>query len=72
MSDFGRMREYAGAQADYIEELEAVIDGLPEGTRSMFPTRPEALADNPLAPPEQPPTDRPTEPPAEPPAEPAP
>ena len=48
MSDFGRMREYAGAQADYIAELEAVIDGLPTTTKSKFPARPEALKDTSL------------------------
>ena len=61
MSDFGRMREYAGAQADYIAELEEVIAGLPPADREAFPTRPESLADNPLAPPEQPPAEPPAE-----------
>ena len=54
MSDFGRMREYAGAQAEYIQELESIIDGLPATTKSKFPARPEALNDNPLAPPAPP------------------
>lgn len=64
MSDFGRMREYAGAQADYIAELEEVIAGLPPETRDTFPARPDSLADNPLAPPEQPAIEEP--PPEEP------
>lgn len=67
MSDFGRMREYAGEQQQYIEELESIIDGLPATTKSKFPARPEGLQDTSLlAPPPQP---APVEPP---PTEPAP
>lgn len=68
MSDFGRMREYAGEQQAYIEELEAIIDGLPATTKSKFPTRPEGLKDTslldpPVAPaPEPAPEPAPTEP----------
>ena len=70
MSDFGRMREYAGAQADYIAELEEIIDGLPATSKSKFPARPEALNDSPFAPPPAPPPEpAPVEPP---PTEPAP
>ena len=70
MSDFGRMREFAGDQADYIAELEAIIAELPPTQKSKFPARPESLADNPLAPPSLPPA--PPEPAPEPPPEPAP
>lgn len=63
MSDFGRMREYAGEQMDYIAELEEIIATLPPETRSMFPSRPEGLTDPfAIAPVEEPPAE---EPPAE-------
>lgn len=55
MSDFGRMREFAGEQQEYIEELETIIDGLPATTKSKFPGRPAGLKDTSLlAPPPQP------------------
>ena len=43
MSDFGRMREFAVMQADYIDELESIIEGLPATSKSKFPTRPAEL-----------------------------
>lgn len=73
MSDFGRMREYAGAQADYIEELETIIDGLPTTTKNKFPMRPDILLDVPWTVPEPPQPPPAAPPPVEPPpAEPAP
>jgi len=65
------MREYAGEQQQYIEELESIIDGLPATTKSKFPARPEVLQDTSLLdPPPQPaPEPAPVEPP---PTEPAP
>ena len=66
MSDFGRMREYAQAQADYIEELEEVIDGLPPSSKSKFPPRPEALQDTSLLDPPPAPAPDPAPAPTEP------
>ena len=67
MSDFGRMREYAGEQQAYIESLEEIIDGLPATTKSKFPARPASLNDSPFAPPPAPaPEPAPEPPPTEP------
>lgn len=74
MSDFGRMREFAGEQLAYIEELEAIIDGLPLTSKNKFPGRPEGLKDTSLLdPPAPPPEPAPApEPAPEPEPEPAP
>lgn len=71
MSDFGRMREFAGAQADYIAELEEIIDGLPATSKSKFPPRPDSLKDTSLLAPPAPPPPEPA-PAPEPAPEPAP
>lgn len=73
MSDFGRMREYAGEQQAYIEELEEIIDGLPATSKAKFPGRPAGLQDTSLLAPPAPPPPEPTpEPAPEPTPEPAP